>query len=218
MRYSGGLLAGVLITLAAVTVTCDQPLTKIPLGPSALPVDDIAIVGPSSTAPGQSVQLSATVRMADGTMKTGFSHPDLRWRSSQPTVLQVSQTGLVTPLASQGETAIIVEMRAGSFTRSASREVVVLPPGTFRLSGVVSEEGLTSIKIPGARVEVTTGVPLTTTDESGLFKLYGVPPVADIRISADGYETRVFSVQLSFNAFRSFTLPLIGERPSLTGH
>jgi hypothetical protein len=45
-----------------------------------------------------------------------------------------------------------------------------------------------------------------------------VPPVAEIRVSADGYETRTFSLQVSGNISQTFALPFDGVRPSLSGN
>jgi hypothetical protein len=151
----------------------------------ALGLIGIELSGPSTTTPGQPVQFTATVRLEDGTLKDGSSDPAILWRSSDPSVIQVTQTGLATPLVSQGAAGIHVEIKGDRFGRSATRELLVLPPGTFRLIGTVYEEGVASISIPGARVEVVSGTPVSFTNQHGGFVLYGVPPVADIRISAD---------------------------------
>jgi hypothetical protein len=80
----------------------------------------------------------------------------------------------------------------------------------------VTEEGL-GLGIPGARAELASGSPFTIANTTGQFRLYGLPPAADIRISANGYETRTFSLQLSGNVSRSFALPLTGGRPPVAG-
>ena len=213
------------LAIATAIVACGQPVTEIPTSPSptspsALGIIGIEISGPPTrtTTPGQPVQFTAAVRLEDGTLKDGSSVPAILWQSSDPSVIQVTQTGLATPMVSAGDALISAEIKGNRFLR-ATRALIVLPPGTFRLTGTVSEEGFSSIPIPGARVEMLSGTPVSITNESGQFKLYGVPPVADIRVSADGYGTRTFSVELSGDHnFRGFKLPFLGDRPSMSGN
>jgi hypothetical protein len=71
----------------------------------------------------------------------------------------------------------------------------------------------------GARVEVVGGTPVvaTTTDPDGRYRLYGVPRIADIRVTRDGYGPYVQSVQLVEHATQNFQLALSGTRLDLAG-
>lgn len=199
--------------ITGLTLACDQPATNIPTMPPGPSLNTFDLIGPSSIEPGQSVQMSAVVHFPDGTVKPAVS-PTVIWRTSNPAILQLDQSGLVRSLTSTGESTITAQIGA----RSISREVVVLPAGTFRLVGTVSETGVSGFGIPGARVEVASGSPSTAADAGGLYRLYGVPPTADIHVSAGGYNDQTFPVQLTSNSTRNFTLNLSGPRPNLAGN
>ena len=100
-------------------------------------------------------------------------------------MLQVTDAGVVTAHQPQGEATITAEL-TGIGTPRSTREMVILPAGTFRLVGFVREAEAPSQPIPGARVEVP-GTPLaSTTDASGQYRLYGVPAQTTIVVSLSG--------------------------------
>ena len=209
-----------LLSLAVVVVTlaCNQPATHNPTTPSVPFVNTVEVIGPSSIAPGHAVQFFASMRLADGTVKSGSTATDVRWKSSNTSVLQVGPTGIVTPGANQGDATITADLRVGTTSRTATKEVIVQPDGTFRLVGQVTEQDAPNQQVGGARVEVVGGSSVATTDAFGNYRLYGVPAVADIRISANAYGTQTFSVQLAGNDTRNFVLPLVGPRPGFSGN
>lgn len=201
------------LVIVAVTLACNQPPNNNPTSLSGSPVNLLEIVGPSSIPPGRTAQFTVNMRLADGTVKTGSTTTSVQWRSTNTNVLQVNQAGVVTALAAIGEANIT----AVSLNRSTTKNIVVQPDGTYRLVGIVTESGAPSVPIGNARVEVVTGEASTTTDAFGNYKLYGVPAVADIRITANSYGTEVFPVQLSDNTTRNFALNLTGPRPNFSG-
>jgi hypothetical protein len=202
------------LMVVAAAAACDQPETRIPTSPSAPSLSGIEIVGPASVAPGGTTQLTARVRLDDGRLKTGSRATDIRWRSSDTSVMTVSSTGLVTAVAKQGDANVVAELPVGTGSRMATKEVVVLPEGTFRLVGQVRRQGAsTPVLIPGARVEVTSGAAVAITNDEGRYRLYGVPPIADVRVSAEGYDTQTFHVELAGNATRDFALSLTADSP-----
>ena len=205
------------LTLTVLTLACNQPADRMVASPTGVFVSGLEIVGSTSIAPGQPVQLGVRVRMADGTVKNTTELGTVTWRTSDAAVASVDQTGLVTAVASQGDAVISVEARLGNTTRAGSREVIVLPAGTFRLVGVIGEVSFPGMVVPGARVEVESGSPFAITNGLGQYRLYGVPPAAEIRVSANGYETKTFSVSLSGNATRNFEVPLSEPRLPLDG-
>jgi hypothetical protein len=109
-----------------------------------------------------------------------------------------------------------VNITPASVQRS-TKEVVILPDGTFRVVGVVSDAGFPTVPLAGARVEATPGPPFTTTDLQGAYRLYGVTPDAQILVTRDGYQPSLHSLHLSANATQDFQLALSGPRLQLSG-
>jgi hypothetical protein len=132
----------------------------------------------------------------------------------------VDASGLVTAGQATGEGTISVEVTSsgsGGATHS-SKEVLVLPDGTYRMVGQVTENEVPRTPVVGARVEATSGSPVVaTTDYDGRYRLYGVPGTADIRVSRDGYQPHVQRVQLAEHVTLNFQLALSGMRLDLAG-
>ena len=214
------LLLSALLAIAAVGlfVACnDDPATNFPTRPSASPFAAIQVIGPDSVAAGQTAQFVASIRQIDGTTKSATSLPNLRWRSSNSSVVGVSNTGLVTvPPTAKGEAIITADIAPQGIIRG-TRELVVQPAGTYRIVGSVREADAPGVGVPGARVEVIPGPNSTITDQAGLYRLYGVPPQSTIRITATGYDTLDQPLELSANATRHFSLNVNGPRLSLNG-
>lgn len=210
-----------LIAPAILLPACDSPG-----GPSekASPPLALRIDGPSTLAPGTSAQYTAVRVLGDGT-----SQPvDARWTVTPAALLHVTPTGLVTAAAGlRGDGTIQVELAArfGPLGgQRVSREVVVVPSGTFRLAGQIFEADATNLPVPGARLEVSTDPDFSstpsavaTTDADGRFRLYGVPSDSYLRVSRDGYVTRTDRIQLGAHDTRTFTLALSGERNDFAG-
>jgi hypothetical protein len=96
-------LSGLLtIAAAGFFAACSDdpwPVKPSPLSPSE--VASIEVTGPDSIGAGQSVQFVATIRQADGTTKSATSMTNLRWRSSNPSLISVSSSGVVTAANSE---------------------------------------------------------------------------------------------------------------------
>jgi carboxypeptidase family protein len=209
--------SAVAIVLVGLVAACGRdPVSRNPLAPAAPSVGSLQISGPSSIAPGQSTQFIAETRLSDGTVKSSTSAQGVRWRSSNTAVLQVSTSGVVTAGQARGEANVIAEVLPNGVIRG-TREVVVVPDGTYRVVGSVREVEAPTQPVIGARVEVSGTSLFTMTDFNGQYRLYGVPPAADIRVTANGYQSSVQSVQLTAHATQNFFLPLSGERISLNG-
>ena len=209
----GGALA---IGLMALAAACGNPESRVPLSPSQPTVAGLQVSGPASVAPGQSAQFLAATRLSDGTVKSSTSALNLRWRSSNTSVVQVTASGLVTAGQNRGEAVVTAELLPAAVIRG-SREVIVLPDGTYRVVGSVREAEAPTVPIVGARVEVSGTSLSATTDFNGQYRLYGVPPTAEIRVTANGYQTSVQTVQLAAHTTQNFQLALSGPRLSLNG-
>lgn len=186
------------------------PTTPVPPVVTTLSVE---IAGPRSVAPGQSAQLTAIAHRSDGTTLDVTSTAN--WRSPNTTAVSISTSGVITGL-NLGESYI----SASSGGRSSTKEVIVVPTGTYRLVGLVGEADLQTVGVVNARVEVIapTAGPLATSGLDGRFRLYGVPPGnVQIRLSRDGYETRVADVPVSDHQTQNFTLALSVARADIAG-
>ena len=207
-------------SLVVALAGCDRPESNAPTAPSPPSPNGVEIIGPGTVPPGTPVQYSATVRLSDGSSKSVSGETDLRWQISNGSVMQVSQSGLVTPLLNQGEASITAIVRVGNVSRQASRELVIQPNGTFRLTGVVVEvlaPGVSIIPVVGARVEIDPGSHVTFTDTDGRYQFYGVPSSATLRVTAPFYEPSVIPLQLTSNLHRAVPLVFTGTRHSVAG-
>jgi hypothetical protein len=158
-----------------------------------------------------------SIRQSDGTTKSATSMQNLRWRSSNTSLMGVSNSGLVTVSPSaRGEAVITADIAPQGVIR-ATRELVVQPEGTYRVVGSVREAEAPSVPVIGARVEVVPGSLFTLTDANGLYRLYGVPPQSSIRITAAGYLPLDQPLEINTNVTRHFVLDLSGPRLAFNG-
>jgi hypothetical protein len=191
------------VAVSVWMVTCGDPKTRSPLTPSGPAIQTREISGPGSIAPGQSAQFTATVHLGDGTTKllTGVV-----WRSTNTSVLQVTSAGLAVAGSGVGDVTLQADVPSGGGTVRISREVVIVPDGTYRLVGTVKDAEFPSNAVGGARLDVTPGSASATTDFAGNFKLYGVPADASVHIAKDAYQPIDQSIHLTGNATQSFLL------------
>jgi hypothetical protein len=158
---------------------------------SATPIGiPVRIDAPAQIAPGTSVQLTA--RYARGGSSQDVT-ATAKWHSSNPEVLQVSDTGLVRGLV-PGEAGIF----ATYADRTAATGIFVLPPGTFRHHGEVREiGGGPRGGLAGVAVTVISGSSaglMTTTDPSGKYALYGVLGPLSLEFATPGFPTSTCEV------------------------
>jgi hypothetical protein len=174
--------------------------------------------GPSTLAPGQSAQYTASVRLSDGTVQTG-TEAGVRWSAGNLTVLRADASGLVTALQKLGDTTLSAAVGGPGVSTEirSTMEITVVPEGTYRVVGQVTEAESSSQGIPGARIEVTPGSLVASTDQAGRYKLYGVPADANIRVTADGYLPYERPVRLTGHATEDVPLTLSGPRLTLNG-
>ena len=211
----GALLAA--IASVGLTAACDNGPRQNPAGPTpgAQPFAvAVEINGPASIPPGQSAQFTAIVRLNDGTSQTPTS---VRW-SSHRGLLRMDASGLATAAQATGEDILSAEATSSAGVTRGSKEILILPDGTYRMVGIVTESSSEATPIVGARVEVTTGTPLAAvTDWDGRYRLYGVPGIADVRVTRDGYQHHAQRLQLAEHVTQNFQLALSGMRLDLAG-
>ena len=188
------------LALTAAVLGCDRSTPTVPtrpVAPSPQPptpaptptpiVTRLTVEGPGSVPPGQTAEYTATASFADGSTRDVTK--EVVWRvepgccaDSPGPVLTVSVEGVVTALRA-GEAFVSASLA----TRRSSRNVLVLPAGTFRHHGFVDDGG---VPVSGATVIVTEGVAAglsTTTEPNGNYRLYGVAGPTDIAVSKPGY-------------------------------
>jgi hypothetical protein len=193
------------------------PNSPAPPSPPAVTITSLAIQGPDSVAPGQTLQLTAVARFSDGSSRDVTS--ETAWESHNSGLMSISPAGVITAADSRGEGDIIATysgsppIRAGA--NVAIRRQLVLPAGTYRLYGSIRDEG---VYLDDVRVELTSGpaagMSLTA---NGFFYFYGVSGETEIRVSKDGYETQARRVLVTSHETVEFHLVTSRPRPILDG-
>ena len=172
----------------------------------------VELSGPSTIAPGSVGQYTLTAFYGDGTSADVTTVAS--WCCDQNAV-QLQGAGRFVGRA-PGD-AVISARYHNNMNRS--RQVIVLPEGTFRVTGRVYEPG-TASPIPQARISVNDGAGgslSTDADFSGNFRLYGVPANADFVVSHAGYETQSRHMEFSDHSVITLELPLAGPRLEFAG-
>jgi hypothetical protein len=178
--------------LAGVVANCGDHTTgtsNVPTAPTT-PIVGFRIDGPPTIAPGQTVQFAATATLSPGT--TADYTQKVSWNASPSSVLTITHdTGQATG-QSVGDATISAAFQTLPCCQ-AHVLVTVLPANTYRLTGKVMESGF---PVQGARITVQSGVGAglaATTDDGGVYRLYGVAGPIQIKFSKLGYDDIVKS-------------------------
>jgi hypothetical protein len=179
---------------------------------SAVPATlaSIAIAGPAEMAPGTTGQFTATGQYADGSSKDITS--EVTWGSWDIGTLRHRAAGQFEALKA-GETSVFASMQP----RGATRTVLILPAGTFKLSGTVRD---TSSTIDGADVEILSGnagTSKTKTRYDGKYFFYGVVGDVRLRASAPGYASHEFNAAVSGHTISDVTLTTSSPIAEISG-
>jgi hypothetical protein len=197
-------------TMAAF-LACGGETTSPTVSSSAVVRIDIA--GPSSVAPGASAQFTATGRQVDGATRDVTS--EVNWVSSNRNILSASSDGRFSGVAA-GDARVSASLPGAN----ASKEVVVVPQGTFRLAGLVTEADAAASPIVGATVSIIGGSGdglSTTTGADGRYRVYGVGGDVRVRVTKDGYEPFEQPYQAVDHAMVNAQLRLLQPRRDLSG-
>jgi hypothetical protein len=187
---------------------------------SASPVTALSITGPAAIAPNATGTFIATAHHADGSLEDVTARAS--WGvvpSDLPTdrfnVLRVVSAGVVQAGGTPSEALVQAFFSIGI---STTVTVLVLPPGTFRVSGFVTALG--SGAIDGASVEITSGAAAgqqVTSHNQGEYAFYGVAGALDVSASADGFVPSVRSVTAGDQVTSDFTLAPLAVPTDLSG-
>ena len=191
------------ILLAVLFVACDKNPGRPTPVPGVPSVVRLELAGPGSIAPSAAEQFRATAHMSDGSQRDVTA--EAAWSSANGSIVSVSSGGLATA-HERGET----DIRAAVSQSISTKVVMVLPPGTFKVSGQVLDE---HFSVTDARVEVTAGsaTGLSTLSQRGHYALYGVSGPTEIRAAKEGYQPRVETLDVI--GHRILDIPLIFLRP-----
>ena len=149
------------------------------------------------------MQLTANATRADNSVENVSLLAT--WMSQDPRVVQMGPTGAANGI---GRGEAVIRTYYGGW--SASTRTFVLPEGTYRLDGRVTDSGM---GVAGVTVTVmgSVGGDLTTiTDEEGRYWLYGVRDRVRLLAKGAGYLDRIEEVDVADH--RSFDLEIIPER------
>jgi hypothetical protein len=183
--------------------------SPLPSQPTSLTVG-LELSGPESVPPGGTAQFRAIDHRGDGSSRDVTE--EAAWRGGNPAILTVSSTGVVSG-QQPGETSLSVSYLNRTATRN---QVFVLPPGTYKVSGVVRDA---SHAVSGARVAVTTGSGqgLSTTTADGIYRLYGVGGPTELQVTKTGYLDEKRHVEVTRHETADFDLRLVAPRPEISG-
>jgi hypothetical protein len=205
------------VGLGLVVASCDKSPTRPSVQstgttttPAVVTVVRIEITAPASIEPGASAQLTANAIKSDGSVENVTSLT--QWTSTNVHVLQVNSAGIATA-GERGE----ANLNARYQNRSATARMMVLPNGTFRLNGQVTDSGF---PLEGVTVAVIggTGEGLTTlTDTTGAYAFYGVAGPIRLHAKKDGYLNRIEEIQVTENRALAFEMAVDGQRRDLSG-
>lgn len=203
----------ILTTFAALSLlgACDGSPT-IPAPTRNDPgITRVELSGPATIAPGATARFSLTAFFTDGSSRDVAQQAS--WRSGNVSVVTIDD-GVATGRA-LGETTIFSIYRG----LGNAKEVLVLPPGTYRVAGSVREIDSTGMALGGATVQLVSDRASleTVTDGEGRFALYGVPSDVELRVSKEGYTPHIRSLHLSDHAALEVHLGLTVSRPDISG-
>ena len=201
----------------AIVAGCDDPPSPTPTGPITPVIVRLEISGPDTIAPGRSAQMTAFAHFSDG-VRQPVAARDVVW-GSNVLVLRMNADGVATALDQVGDTTINASwpIFLGGTRPGGGKVITIVPGGTFRMVGRVTDAEAPSVPVPGALIEVTPGPLVTTTDIAGQYKLYGVPAEATVRITMGGFQAVERRLTLTAHATQDFNLPPDGARPVLSG-
>ena len=204
--------------VAPLACGSDSPLPPTQPGEPVRTLRSLAIEGPASVAPGETIRYVAMGTYSDG------AREDLSgsavWRSQSPSIAAVDETGAVTG-RERGSTTLTA-WSGGRTTPAAvtsSRSIIVVPAGTYRLNGRVVEAD-TGGGVRQAKVEVTSGGGsglFTATNEDGRYELYGVNGPVEVLVTRAGYEPQMLRLSVSDHTTADARLALTEPRPAVNG-
>ena len=171
--------------------------------PSQVTLLRIRVSGPATVAPGETAHYTATAEYSDGSSKD-VTAGALWYPAYSESWDSVSRAGFVLSFTSPGVTAAGLRGERNLFAlyegKRGMLNVLVLEPGTFKLSGVVSDSSGGSLDDVTVEVLSGTGKGLkATTNNIGQYVVYGLAGPVQLRTSADGFHAEMRDVIVTGN-------------------
>jgi hypothetical protein len=113
--------------------------------------------------------------------------------------------------------SISAEVATPAGVRRGTKDLVVLPDGTYRVTGRVVDADVPTFNVADARVEFTPGSVVAFTDSNGSYRAYGVAADATMRVTAYGYQEYEQSIHLTAHGSQHIQLTQLPGL-SLTGN
>ena len=210
-----------LVLVGIAVMSCDKHET--PTRPSTVPpagsgptspvvtLVRVELITPASLAPGSSAQLVANAVKSDGTVENVT--PQAQWFSSNPGIASIDASG-VARATTLGEVTISARYQ----NRSAGGSLLVVPAGTSRVKGRITDAGL---GVSGVTVTVVRGIGeglTSTTDGNGAYALYGVQDRIVLQAKRDGYANSIQEIDVPQSRVFDFVMQPDGDRIDLRGH
>ncbi len=177
-------LARIAMLIVAATAAACTTHNGSPTAPTPPPPGGSTQLVVTKASEGESTfQLTATVDMADGTMRDVTNAAT--WDSSNPGIATVTASGFVTVLG-VGQ----ADLRATYAGVSGSFHLIANIPPAYTVSGTVREAAPNTHPIGGARVQIVGGTHAIT-DAAGRFSFAGVAagPLI-LEVTASGYQLK----------------------------
>jgi hypothetical protein len=187
-----------------------------PAGPSGPPppptIAGLELTGQTTLAPGATAELTLIAVLNDGT-RTDVTKTAI-WAINDARFVSSLGQGRFRAVA-HGEATIRVHYSS----RNTSREIVVVPDGTFRVTGrVLENDGVTPVANAHIRVRGAdeTG-PSTDADTNGNYRLYGVRPETDFVVTREGFADKEQRVRIDKHSAVNISMALTAPRLNVEG-
>ena len=209
----------VLATLPCSMAGCADGPSSPSLPPSAETqpsVTRVVLTGPRDLSLGESAQFQATANLRDG-QQIDITQTAV-WLTTQSDIVTVASNGLAA-----GRSSGVATLEASYGGQRGGQEVLVLPEGTFRLGGMVTDWIDAKQWLP-ATVEVTEGIGTGLKDVAiatvwdgvelpGLYDLFGVAGRITIVVSVPGYVTQTLDLNVERHTHRDIRMRPITSAP-----
>jgi hypothetical protein len=213
---------GAVAVLGLMVASCDKsPTSPTQTGPPATTTNPpsvtivrLEVKAPASIAPEQSVKLTANAVRSDGSIENVTDRT--QWSSVDPDLIQVGTGGIATGVR-VGETTVVANYHDGSRTSYGTVSLVVLVPGTYKLSGRITDSG---VAVAQVTVTVLSGVGagLTTLSRvDGMFALYGIGGRVRLHASREGYLNTIEELDITDIVTHDFEMAPDRQRSDLSG-
>jgi len=222
MRAPLSLKVFAVVLTGMVGVSCHEPKNGS-AGPSPNPpvtppasqptLTDLQLSGQTTLAPDATSEFTLTAVLSNGTRTDVTS--SAQW--------SINDSRFVTSLGQGRYRAVSFgeALVSGRYlNRFVSREIVVVPEGTFRVTGrIVEEDGVTPVSNAHIRVrDVDETGPQTDADPSGYYRLYGVKRNVDLVVTRPGYvDTERKHMTIDRHTTVNIFLQLAGPRLNVEG-